>query len=237
VDTVEPLIHPDDLAALVSAITTPQVEVGPSRWATPEVHTADDNGLVAAGADLEVETLVAAYRSGMFPMPLGRRRLGWWSPDPRGVIPLDGLHVSRSLRRSMRHFRLTVDTEFTRVMELCGDPRRPHGWITPEFVAAYSELHRQGYAHSVEVRDDTGALVGGLYAVRVGRFVAGESMFHIATDASKAAVVGIISAMRAGGLSMFDVQWTTDHLCTLGAVDVARDDYLAALDAACATRT
>jgi leucyl/phenylalanyl-tRNA---protein transferase len=223
------LVHPDDLDALVAALTRPQSALAPSTWSMPDPGEAESDGAVAAGADLEAETLVTAYRSGLFPMPLGRRRLGWWSPDPRGIIPLDGLHVSRSLRRSIRRFRITVDNDFRSVMELCGDPRRPHGWITAEFVDAYVRLHELGYAHSIEVRDLDGRLVGGLYGVRVERFVAGESMFHIARDASKIAVVAIIEAMRRGGLELFDVQWTTDHLRTLGAVDVDRNVYLAAV--------
>lgn len=222
-------LHPDDLAALVTALTAPQIDIGPSRWQMPDAATGDDAGLVAAGADLEPETLVAAYRHGLFPMPLGRRRLGWWSPDPRGVIPLDGVHVSRSLRRSMQRFRVTIDTEFRRTMQSCADPRRPHGWIDADFIEAYTRLHELGYAHSVEVRDAAGELVGGLYGVRIARFVAGESMFHTATDASKVAVVALVESMRVAGAELFDVQWTTDHLRTLGAIDVARDDYLAAV--------
>lgn len=228
-------LHPDDLAGLVRVLSAPQIEIDPSRWQLPDPNSGgDDAGLIAAGADLEPETLIAAYRHGLFPMPLGRRRLGWWSPDPRGVIPLDGLHVSRSLRRSMRRFRVTVDTEFRRTMHSCADPRRPHGWIDADFIDAYTHLHELGYAHSVEVRDAAGELVGGLYGVRIGRFVAGESMFHIETDASKVAVVALVEAMRVAGAALFDVQWTTDHLRTLGAIDIARDDYLAALSRATA---
>lgn len=223
------ILRPPDLADVVSALTAPQPAIGASPWSMPDARLADDDGLVAVGADLGPETLVAAYRSGLFPMPIGRRRLGWWSPDPRGVIPLDGLHVSRSLRRSSRRFRVTVDSEFRRVMELCGDPRRPHGWINTDFIDAYCELHRRGFAHSIEVRDDSGELVGGLYGVRIGRFVAGESMFHLASDASKVAVAAVVDAMRVGGLALFDVQWTTDHLRSLGAIDVPRDAYLTAL--------
>lgn len=191
----------------------------------PEPTGPED--LVAVGADLAPDTLIDAYRHGLFPMPVRRQQIGWWSPDPRGVVPLDGLIVSRSLRRSCRRFRITVDTDFVAVMQACGDPKRPHGWITRDFVDAYSALHELGYAHSIEVRDDVGTLVGGLYGVRIGRLVAGESMFHRATDASKVALVALVDGMRSGGLAVLDVQWTTPHLVSLGAMDVSRAEYLA----------
>jgi leucyl/phenylalanyl-tRNA---protein transferase len=184
--------------------------------------------MCGVGADLEPGTLLAAYRAGLFPMPVGRRRVGWWSPDPRGIVPLDTVPVSRSLRASMRRFRVTRDEAFTAVMTACGDPRRPHGWINREFIDAYSRLHRLGWAHSIEVwRDDE--LVGGLYGVRIGRFFAGESMFHLVTDASKVAFVHTVEWLRDSGATLFDVQWTTDHLSSLGAIDVPRAQYLRSL--------
>lgn len=228
------LLAPDDIARLATVLTAAQPPLAQSRWAMPSPDLADAAGFIAAGADLEPETLVDAYRVGLFPMPVRRNIVGWWSPDPRGVVPLDGLIVSRSLRRSCRRFHVTVDTCFADVMRACGDPRRPHGWINAAFVAAYTRLHQLGYAHSIEVRDDTGRLVGGLYGVRVGRLVAGESMFHTATDASKVALVALVEGMRAGGLELLDVQWTTPHLVSLGAVDVAREAYLLAAAAATA---
>jgi leucyl/phenylalanyl-tRNA--protein transferase len=184
--------------------------------------------MCGVGADLEAGTLLAAYRTGLFPMPVGRRRIGWWSPDPRGIVPLDGLRVSRSLRASLRRFQVTHDADFRAVMTACGDPRRPHGWINREFIDAYSRLHHLGWAHSIEVWHDD-ELVGGLYGVRIGRFFAGESMFHLATDASKVALVHTVEWLRATGATLFDVQWTTDHLRSLGAIDVPRRDYLALL--------
>lgn len=195
-------------------------------WALPDPERADAHGLVAVGADLEPGTLVAAYRSGLFPMPYGRRRLGWWSPDPRGVLPLDALVVSRSLRRSVRRFDVRFDTEFTAVMMACADPHRPHGWITSDFIAAYQRLHELGFAHSVECFDENGILVGGLYGVRVGALFAGESMFHRETDASKVALVHLVNAMREHGLWLLDTQWSTPHLASLGVVDIARSAYL-----------
>lgn len=206
------------------------VEPAPSAWALPDPARAPAGvELLGAGADLEPGTLLAAYRAGLFPMPLDDDLLGWWSPDPRGVLPLSGVHVSRSLARSCRRFRVTVDEDFAGVVAGCADPRRPHGWISAGIAAAYAELHRLGWAHSIEVRDDDGALVGGLYAVQVGGLVAGESMFHRATDASKAAVVALVELMRAAGSPeqrLLDVQWRTDHLATLGVVEVPRPDYL-----------
>lgn len=189
---------------------------------------------MAVGGDLEPGTLLAAYRSGLFPMPYGRRRVGWWSPDPRGVLPLDDLVVSRSLRRSLSRFEVRFDTRFTDVVLACADPHRPHGWITPVFVDAYRRLHDLGFAHSVECFDDAGALVGGLYGVRVGALFAGESMFHRATDASKVALVHLVDAMRKHDLWLLDTQWSTPHLASLGVIDVPRQHYLALLAAAVA---
>ena len=205
------------------------IEPPPSRWHFPPVHDADPDGPVAVGGDLEASTLLDAYRNGLFPMPVGRRgRIGWWSPDPRGVLPVHGVHRSRSLARSMRSFELRMDTSFRDVVMACGDPRRPHGWITSEIVDAYSALHEMGWAHSVEVWQDD-ELVGGLYGVQIGAFFAGESMYHRVTDASKAAVVWLAELMRPAPDALIDVQWSTPHLETLGVVEIARSDYLALL--------
>ncbi len=184
---------------------------------------------MAVGADLAAPTLLAAYRAGLFPMPISRRRLGWFSPDPRGILPLDGLRVSRSLRQSTRRYRISVDTDFTAVMSACADPGRPHGWITTAFIDAYTTLHRLGWAHSVECRDDDGELVGGLYGVRIGNFFAGESMFSNQRDASKVALVALVELMTADHMELLDVQWVTPHLASLGAVALERRDYLARL--------
>ena len=214
------------------------VQPPPPRWAFPPVDAADEDGLVGLGADLEPGTILAAYRLGMFPMPLGGRGpLGWWSPDPRAVIPLDGLRVSRSLRRSLRNFEIRVDTAFDEVIDACGDPSRPHGWISPDIRAAYRRLHELGWVHSVEawtVDDHDGRLAGGLYGVAIGGLFAGESMFHRRTDASKAALVGLVDLLREGGSAgrVLDVQWMTPHLASLGAVDVPRDEYVRRVAAA-----
>jgi len=206
------------------------VEPAPSRWAFPPPDQADPSGLVGIGADLEPGTLLAAYRSGLFPMPLGLDGpLGWWSPDPRGVLPLDGLRVSRSLRRSCRRFEIRIDTCFDEVVAACASADRDGRWITPAIRAAYLRLHELGWAHSVEAWTPEGELAGGLYGVRIDRFFAGESMFHRRTDASKVALVGLVAWLREEGVELLDVQWTTPHLASLGAVDVPRPAYLAAL--------
>lgn len=205
----------------------PPVEPPPSPWELPAPSRADESGVVAVGADLEPGTLLAAYRQGLFPMPLRRpRAIGWWSPDPRGVIPLDGLRVSRSLRRSCARYEVRVDTAFDAVIASCGDPRRPHGWIDDGIVAAYRRLHHLGWVHSVEAWTPEGELAGGLYGVAVGGLFAGESMFSHRTDGSKVALVGLVERLRSAGYVLLDVQWRTDHLATLGAVDLPRGVYL-----------
>ncbi len=198
---------------------TPWDFPGPARW------PADD--LVAAGADLAPGTLLAAYRQGLFPMPIGRRELGWFSPVRRGVLPIDGLRVSRSLRRSVRRFEVRVDTAFDEVVAGCADPSRAGAWITPAIRAAYGELHSLGWAHSVEAWQD-GRLAGGLYGVAIGGLFAGESMFHRVSDASKVALVGLVELMRDphADRRLLDVQWRTDHLASLGVVEVDREVYL-----------
>ena len=217
---------PNAATPIVRAITP--IEPPPSRWRLPHPDTADHHGLCGVGADLAPGTLLAAYRTGLFPMPLRKKLIGWWSPDPRGILPLDGLRVTRSLRRSIKRFEVRMDTRFREVMELCGDPTRPHGWITPAFVDAYEHLHHLGWAHSFETYLD-GRLIGGLYGVRVGRLFAGESMFSHERDASKVALVALVSHLNETGATLLDVQWSTDHLVSLGVIDVSRAEYLARL--------
>lgn len=166
-------------------------------------------------------------------MPERPGEVAWWSPDPRGIIPLDGLHVSRSLRRALPRFDVTVDTAFEEVIAGCAN-RGEGDWIDDDIVEAYTGLHRLGWAHSVEVWAD-GRLVGGVYGVAIGGLFAGEWMFHRERDASKAALVALVELLRAGGDSerrLFDVQWLTPHLASLGAVEVPRGEYLARLAAA-----
>ena len=179
---------------------------------------------MGAGADLEAGILLAAYSSGLFPMPLGDT-LGWWSPDPRGVLPLSYLKVGRSLRRACKDFEIRVNHAFDQVIDACASPVRPHGWIDANIRDAYIELHRLGWAHSVEAwRDDE--LVGGLYGVAIGAFFAGESMFHSAPNASKVALVALVDAMKVTGGALIDIQWNTPHLESLGAVEIGREEYL-----------
>lgn len=203
----------------------PPREPAPLRWEFPNEGPSDDSGIVAVGADLEPATLLAAYRTGLFPMPLGGRNLAWFSPDPRGIIPLDGLHISRSLRRSLSRFSVSIDRCFAEVMAHCGDPARPGHWIDTSFIDAYGALADLGWAHSIEVWSGD-ELVGGLYGVRIGGFFAGESMFHAVTDASKVALVHTVDWLVATDATLFDVQWTTPHLVSMGAIDIGRDDYL-----------
>jgi len=184
--------------------------------------------------------LLLAYRSGIFPMPLQRDDvMAWWSPDPRAIIPLDDLRVSHSLRKSLRRYEIRVDTAFGDVIAACADPSRTGRWINGAIRDAYTRLHDLGWAHSVEAwsRDD-GELAGGLYGVAVGGLFAGESMFHRQTDASKAALVALVDVLRDDGTGgagrVLDVQWLTPHLASLGAVEIARSNYLRRLEAALA---
>ncbi len=202
-------------------------------WHFPPADTADDSGLVAIGGDLRAETLITAYCTGLFPMPLGSRtRLGWWSPDPRAILEPAALRLSRSLRRSRSRYVVTVDTAFESVMSSCADPRRPHGWITPAFQDAYTDLFTRGLAHSVETWTPEGDLVGGLYGVSVGALFAGESMFHHAVDASKVALAALVDILRTSTDALLDVQWLTPHLGSLGVVEISRAAYLDRLAAA-----
>ena len=210
--------------------TRPQ-PVGPSRWSFPPPPEWPDDDVVAMGGDLEPTTLIAAYRSGIFPMSLDAMPgvMVWWSPNPRGILPLDNLRVTRSLRQSAKRYDIRVDTCFVDVIRACGDPSRDSGWITSEFVDAYATLHRLGWAHSVEVFDRHGHLAGGLYGVRINGLFAGESMFYRQRDASKVALMALVDLMRTTGLTLLDVQWQTAHLASLGAIEVPRRHYLSLL--------
>lgn len=199
------------------------------RFSFPPVTSwPEDGDVVAIGADLEPDTLLHAYAHGMFPMHVDslKTELGWWSPVMRGIIPLDGLRVTRSMRRSARRYRVTMDHSFEDVVRRCGSLHREGNWITEDFVRSYVRLHRMGHAHSVEVTDSAGNLVGGLYGVRIDRFFAGESMFHTATDASKVALMHLVDWLRSEGVTLLDTQWCTEHLSTLGCIEVDRDEYL-----------
>lgn len=210
------------------------IEPPASAWSfgDPQAYDALDD-LVGIGADLEPGTVLAAYRHGLFPMPSGHDGDPpyWFCPVRRGVLPLDGLQVSRSLRRSTRDFEVRVDTAFDDVVEACASSDRPQGWIDDGIREAYTALHRLGWAHSVEAWQG-GRLVGGLYGVAVSGLFAGESMFHLVTDASKVALVSLVELLRDqhAGARVLDVQWRTDHLATLGVVEIPRTTYLSRLD-------
>lgn len=193
----------------------------PSPWAFEPARWPDDD-CVAAGADLDPSTVVEAYRHGAFPMPHDGELL-WWSPMLRGVIQASDLRMSRSLARSVRRFTVTTDESFEEVIDACADPTRPGSWIDGSIREAYVELHRLGWAHSVETRTPEGDLVGGLYGLSIGALFAGESMFHRATDASKVALVGLMDVVGDG---LVDTQWRTPHLASLGVQEWSRERYL-----------
>lgn len=185
--------------------------------------------MVAVGADVDPGTLLAAYRCGLFPMPMETGGpMAWWSPDPRGVLDPGGMRISRSLRRSRARYEIRVDTAFPEVLEACADPAREHGWIDGRIASAYVDLHRLGWAHSVEAWDADG-LAGGLYGVAIGGLFAGESMFHRRIDASKVALTGLVDLLGNGSDRLVDVQWCTPHLARLGAVELSREAYLEVL--------
>ena len=210
------------------------IEPPTSRWQLDLGQATPGDDLVGVGADLEPGTLLTAYRAGLFPMGLGQEGnepTGWWSPDPRGVLLPGHVRISRSLRRSLRHFDIRVDTAFSEVVAGCADPSRDGSWITPAITAAYTRLYELGWAHSVEAWRD-GELVGGLYGLALGGLFAGESMFHRATDASKCALVGLADLVfeDQDPRRIIDVQWVTRHLGSLGVTEISRDDYLARLE-------
>jgi leucyl/phenylalanyl-tRNA--protein transferase len=195
----------------------------------PDPRRAPDHGLVAAGGDLTPGTVLAAYRAGIFPWPDTDSRLFWFSPNPRAILPLDGFHESRRLRRTRRQGRFvtTRDRDFTGVVDGCASAHGPT-WITPAMRAAYAELHRLGWAHSVEVWAGD-VLVGGVYGVTVGGLFAAESMFHHESDASKVALAELVAHLGARGFTLLDVQLATPHLTSLGAIEIPRDEYLVRL--------
>ena len=195
----------------------------------PDAEEADEHGLVAVGVDFRPGTVLRAYRNGIFPWPQSERLVGWFSPDPRAIFPLEHEpHVSRSMRRTLRSgaFRVTVDAAFADVMKACGERRKGGTWITKNLLKGYLELHRLGWTHSVEVWEGE-ELVGGIYGVAVGGLFAGESMFHRRTDASKVAFYNLVMRLRAAGYVLFDVQVQNPHIESLGCVEIPRREYLA----------
>ena len=197
-------------------------------WIDPRL--GEPEGLIGVGGDLSPALLLRAYSEGVFPWFSEGDPVLWWSPDPRAIIELDGLHVSRRLARTIRSgkFRVTIDRQFEAVMRACGETRPDGTWVTDEMVAAYSRLHREGHAHSVEVWHGD-ALAGGIYGVAIGGLFAGESMFHTVTDASKVALAALVEHLKKQGYVLFDVQMKTEHTERMGAVEITRDSYLARL--------
>jgi leucyl/phenylalanyl-tRNA--protein transferase len=193
----------------------------------PEPHLADAEGLVAVGGDFSVQRLLLAYRSGIFPWT--DDPITWWSPDPRGIIELDRFHVPQSLARLMRKgvFEITVDRAFREVMEGCAAPAPGRGetWVTPAFIAAYTRLHEQGHAHSLECWQN-GELVGGIYGVAIAGLFAGESMFHRVSNASKVALASLVARLRERGFALFDIQMLTPITTQLGGITIPRAEYL-----------
>lgn len=211
------------------ASTSSPAPLAACRYRFPDPETADAEGLVVHGGDLEPSTLIEAYRHGIFPWPYDDKALLWWSPDPRAVLPLEALHVSHSLARTLRRgrVRVTVNAAFPAIIEGCA--ARDETWITPALRAAYVRLHALGWAHSVEVWGADGALAGGLYGVAIGGLFAAESMFHHARDASKIALVGLVQHARRVGTTLIDVQVPSPHLASLGARAIPRRLYLGLL--------
>lgn len=189
----------------------------------------EPNGLLAAGGSLDSETLLAAYRRGIFPWYEAPQPVLWWSPDPRSVLSPDELRVSRSLKKTLRRslYRISADRAFTTVMQACAAPREGQlgTWIDTDMCRAYTALHREGWAHSIEVWDASNALIGGLYGVAVGRAFFGESMFHRRSDASKIAMVGLCFLLRQRGYTVIDCQIESEHLNSLGAAHISRMDF------------
>jgi len=209
------------------------IDPGPTHWRLPSPGS-DAGDLIALGGDLEPATVLGAYRAGLFPMPV-EGEIGWFCPVDRGVLPLDGLRISRSLSRSVRRFEVRVDTAFDAVVAGCAAPGRDGGWIDDSIAVAYGRLHQLGWAHSVETWLD-GELVGGLYGLAINGLFAGESMFSRVPDASKVALVHLVDLLsdEYAETRVLDTQWQTDHLERLGVVEIDRAEYLQRLGTALA---
>lgn len=199
----------------------------PDSFPDPEQALEEPDGLLAIGGDLSMPRLLAAYRAGIFPWYQDDQPIMWWSPDPRAVLFPAELHISRSLRKTLRQnrFSISIDADFAGVIDACADNRSDSGtWITTEMASAYQKLHDHGYAHSVEVWAD-GQLAGGLYGVNIGRIFFGESMFSRMTDASKIALVQLVCVCRGFGIRLIDCQVSSAHLANLGSRQIARTAF------------
>jgi leucyl/phenylalanyl-tRNA--protein transferase len=224
IDFPDPNHAPDDidfLAISAHSLDGSQLQINPDiDWPKATVF----------GSTWDPRVLIAAYSRGLFPMPYeidgDEIAIGWWSPQPRAIFHPDKIRISQSLMRSMRDFTFSIDVCFSDVVAACGDPSRAQGWINESVKAAYGELHELGLAHSVEVWDQSGELAGGLYGLELGGLFAGESMFHVQRDASKAALVHLAGRLNDGTGRVIDSQWATEHLETLGVSTILRREYL-----------
>lgn len=200
----------------------------------PPCEFADEDGLLAVGGKLSTVWLLDAYTHGIFPWPMFGM-LTWWAPDPRAVLEFDGFHIARRLLRTLRSgkFRVTIDQDFEQVMRACGTAQDRHDgtWITPEMLAAYAELHRQGVAHSVEVWQES-ILVGGVYGVAFGAAFSAESMFYHVTDASKVGLAHLVVHLNNRDFELLDIQQLTPHSRRMGATEIPRRQFLARLERA-----
>ena len=199
----------------------------------PNPSLADPDGLLAVGGNLEPETLHSAYQQGIFPWFDEDTPILWWSPDPRAILEFENLYISKRLARTIRtnKFQVTFNQDFDAVVKGCTYRPEEGTWITPEVANAYGEFHRRGHAHSVEVWQQ-GVLVGGLYGVAIGGLFAGESMFSTVSDASKIALVALVSRLKEKGYQLFDLQIINEHTSMMGANEIPRDDYLARVKSA-----
>jgi leucyl/phenylalanyl-tRNA--protein transferase len=193
--------------------------------------------LIGVSRDFDAELVLAAYRCGVFPMPARPGVMAWYSPMLRGVLPLSGIRIARSLRKVIKRYEIRTDTAFDAVLAGCADPSRDGGWINRDISRVYRQLHRDGVVHSVEAWTDSGELAGGLYGVSIGGLFAGESMFHradIGRDASKVSLVALSERLSAAGGEdrLLDVQWQTPHLQSLGVIEISRKEYLRRLERA-----
>lgn len=202
-------------------------------WFPPADEAFDDpDGLLARGGDLSTERLILAYRSGIFPWYNEEQPILWWSPDPRCVLFPEDIHISRSLRKTLnqRRFQVTADQAFDRIIRLCATTRSEGTWITDDMIASYYALHRQGVAHSIEVWDQHGELAGGMYGLAIGQCFFGESMFSLETNASKVLMVHLAHQLQGWGYRVIDCQVESDHLLSMGARTLPRQDFLSIID-------
>jgi len=201
-------------------------------WFPDPIQALDDpDGLLAIGGDLSTERLVLAYQSGIFPWFSDDQPILWWSPDPRCVLFPPEIHIAKSLRRTLnkQHFTITADQAFARVIRLCAQTRAEGTWITEDMIASYSNLHRQGIAHSIEAWNPSGELVGGMYGIALGRCFFGESMFSLETNASRVLMVHLAAQLEAWSYAIMDCQVESGHLLSMGARTISRRKFLSIL--------